>query len=163
MRPHPYWSGMVLDYWYLWKIEDEQGQEEGSKPRPVCLVFAEEDEKQDVTHLFVFPLSGTTPMEGQRHLVVPETEIANLRRKGRKGFRPLPDLNPHKTGEAYLHIGEYNYDVLPYSAVMDYSIEPFGKVSPKFLELVQLEFRAAVRRGAVGRIDRTQGVQGRPK
>ena len=62
--PEPY-PGLVIRYSYLWKREQDEGREEGSKDRPcaVLLSVLDEDEEREV---LVLPITHITRKPGRR-------------------------------------------------------------------------------------------------
>jgi hypothetical protein len=56
-EPHP---GLVIRYSYLWKREQDEGLEDGSKDRPCAIVLSvlDEDEEREV---LVLPITHTAP------------------------------------------------------------------------------------------------------
>lgn len=133
-------SGSIVRYPYLWRWQSEKGREHGEKNQPVCLAMAFPDSRQNLTHLVILAISGTSPLDEQAAIEIPALEI---RRAG---------LREHK--RAWLTISEYNYDVAERSYHFDTSQEPQGRFSNKFLLEVQRALRPLLQ-SATGRIDRT--------
>jgi hypothetical protein len=100
--PEPY-AGLVIRYSYLWKREQEEGREEGTKDRPcaVVLVVTDEDGEQEV---LVLPITHTPPADSDDAVEIPP---ATKKRLGLDADRswiviteanefvwPGPDLRP---------------------------------------------------------------------
>ena len=68
-------NGSIISYPYLWRWQQDEGREHGEKDRPVCLAITMPDKRQDITHLVILPISGTSPCQGQTALEIPPLEI----------------------------------------------------------------------------------------
>jgi hypothetical protein len=130
--------GDLWRYDYLWRWQADRGENEGRKPRPVAFVASirTDDGK---THLFILPLTTSSPGTDRLFIAVPEIEC---RRAG------LPDAVP-----VWLMLDEYNYDVLPTSV----TFEPDGRIGrfgPAFHRKVLQAFQSALRNVAARRVRR---------
>ena len=110
-------NGSVLHYPYLWKWQEERGETEGRKERPVCMMLAIPRGKQ--THLILLAISGTPPRSDQTALVIPPLE------RRRAGLREWKD--------GWITVSEYNYDVAETSFYYDPNVEILGQFSKAFL------------------------------
>lgn len=133
-------SGAIVRYPYLWRWQADKGREHGEKDRPVCLAFAMHDPRQNLTHMVILAISGTSPFEDQLAIEIPSLE---MRRAGLKDFK-----------RAWLTIGEYNYDVIERSMHFNPAQSPQGYFSDKFLLQITRALRPLLA-SARGRIDRT--------
>ena len=140
MRVEDLKPGTVIRYPYLWSWQEAQGETEGRKSRPVCMVYSQRDPSKGITHLFLLAISSTPPLATQDALAVPLLD------------RTRAGLGEWK--EAWITIGESNYDVVEKSHYLDLNQAIMGKFSPSFLRTVAAAFRDALIRGA-RRVDRT--------
>ncbi|WP_119389120.1 hypothetical protein [Taklimakanibacter lacteus] len=130
-------KGSVLTYPYLWRWQSENGETEGRKDRPVCLLLA--ILKSDVTHLVLLAISGTPPRSDQAALLIPALE---RRRAGLREWK-----------EAWITVSEYNYDVAETSHYFDPNTEILGRFSSSFLAKIAAAVRPFIGQ-ASARIDR---------
>ncbi|QPB22874.1 hypothetical protein [Rhizobium sp. 007] len=81
-------KGDIVTYPYLWRWQDDKGQEHGEKDRPVCLLLAMRDDK-DNTHILLLPISSAPPYSGQTALEIPALELkrAKLRTSNAAGLQ----------------------------------------------------------------------------
>jgi len=114
-------SGVVIRYPYLWKREQERGETEGRKDRPVCLAIVLPMRGEN--YLYLLPISSQPPASDQIALEVPQLE---LRRIG---------LKLH--ARAWITVSEHNRDIAERSFYYDPSAEPLGTFSDAFLLKVQ--------------------------
>lgn len=129
-------QGDVAEFYYLWHREDQQGEESGRKPRPVCVVIKTPG-SPDV--LFLFPFTSKPPLSGQLALAVPETECRRI------GLTP----------PCWIVLDEYNrvemdkdYDFV--------STERIGSMSPVFLRSIASAIKnAAAQRTTIKAVRRT--------
>lgn len=68
-------NGSIVNYPYLWRWQEDQGRDHGEKDRPVCLAITMPDQRQNITHLVILPISGTPPYGGQTALEIPPLEV----------------------------------------------------------------------------------------
>jgi hypothetical protein len=130
-------NGSVLIYPYLWRWQAENGETEGRKDRPVCLVLA--ISKSDVTHLVLLAISGTPPRSDQTALPIPALE---RRRAGLREWK-----------EAWITVSEYNYDVAETSHYLDPNTETLGRFSSSFLAKIAAAARPFIAQSSA-RVDR---------
>jgi hypothetical protein len=90
-------DGSVIPYPYLCKWQQERGETEGRKTRPVCLVLKIPNAGN--THLDLLAISGKSPQREQIALRVPPFE---RQRAGLKDFK-----------EAWITVSESSYDIAP--------------------------------------------------
>lgn len=129
--------GDIVSYPYLWRWQDEEGREHGEKDRPVCLILAVRDDK-DNTHVLLLPISATPPYEA---LEIPALELHRAK------------LANFKRG--WITVSECNYDILERSYHFDTRQKPRGRFSGMFLEEVRRAFAPFLAAGTA-RIDRTR-------
>ncbi|SCB51272.1 hypothetical protein [Rhizobium lusitanum] len=110
-------NGSVFQYPYLWKWQQDRGETEGRKERPVCMMLAIPRGKQ--THLILLAISGTPPRSDQTALEIPALE------RRRSGLREWKD--------GWITVSEYNYDVAETSFYYDPNAEILGQFSKAFL------------------------------
>lgn len=138
---HSYRPGQIIDYPYLWQWQQERGESDGRKPRPVCVVAAVRDARDGLTHLALLAITTSRPGEGRTAMEIPEIEC---RRAGLAGVR-----------RAWVVIDEYNYDVVERSWYLEPDAEGDRRLSKPFMMKLAEAF-AAARRSAPGRVDRTR-------
>ena len=130
--------GDIWRYPYLWKREEEAGEEAGRKPRPTALsaVVPVSDKS---TLLYLLPITGTEPTKDQDALEIPATEI---RRAGLSEYKRL-----------WIILDEYNRDELESS----FYFEPnagIGAFSKAFLKVMSARFMKAIRQQRVSMVNR---------
>ena len=111
-------SAIVL-YPYLWKRQHTQGETEGRKDRPVCVVVAVRGQLDNLTSLALLAISSQPSAAQQAALEVPEIEC---RRAGLSQFK-----------KAWVTISEYNYDVAERSFYLDPAQPVIGRFSKSFM------------------------------
>jgi len=131
--------GAIVQYPYLWKWQQERGETEGRKDRPVCVVLAVRD-SDGLTHLALLAISSRPPDSEQAAIEVPEIEC---RRGG------LNDLK-----RAWITVSEYNYDIAERSFYLDAGEPLLGRFSRSFMMKLASEVSPLFRAGHA-RIDRT--------
>lgn len=133
-------QGSVVLYPYLWATQHRDGETEGRKGRPVCLLLRLPDRQTGLHHLILLAISSKPPLDHQAAVEVPETE------KRRAGLQRYP--------RAWVYVSEYNHDVAERSWYLDPSQEPLGVFGAAFLKEIATAFRARLPRSA-RRVDRT--------
>jgi hypothetical protein len=133
-------QGSVIAYPYLWATQHDEGETEGRKVRPSCLVLRSYDSRQKIHHLFLLAITSQPPRSDQTAIAVPDTE----RRRG--GLTRYP--------RAWIIVSEYNYDIAERSFYFEPGTPTLGAFSAPFLREIARSFREALAR-AVMRIDRT--------
>jgi hypothetical protein len=141
MRNDRFHNGAVMAYPYLWAWQQDQGQIDGDKNRPICLAAVIYDAKQDINHVVILAISGTAPKGGQSAIEIPALE---LRRAG---------LSVLKRG--WITVSEYNYDILERSFYFEPGQEPRGNLSKPFMARVAKALRPLFTH-RVGKVDRTR-------
>ena len=131
-------AGDVFLYPYLWSQDYARGIE-NPKNRTSCLVFKTKD-KAGVVHLVILAISDQAPKHERDAVAVPEIE---LRRGGLDPARP-----------AYVHVSEFNDDVLPFSTSYEPSAPTLGRFSRSFTELIARTLAANIRAGRAKRYSR---------
>ena len=132
-------TGAVVNYPYLWRWQQERGETEGRKERPVCVVLAVRAE--GLTHLALLAISSRSPDADQVAIEVPEMECK------RAGLSELK--------RAWITVSEYNYDIAERSFYLDPNAPILGRFSRSFM--MQLARAAAPLFGrAKARVDRTE-------
>jgi hypothetical protein len=121
----PLRPGDVVQYPYLWRRQAEDGETEGRKDRPVCLVLAVR--RSDLTHLALLAITSQPPQPEQKALAIPDLE---RRRVG---------LDANKA--AWIMVDEYNYDIAERSFYFDRRQKPQGTFSTKFLAAIAAAFK----------------------
>jgi hypothetical protein len=131
-------TGSVLTYPYLWRWQADQGETEGRKERPVCLLLAVPS--GEATHVLLLAISGTPPRSDQTALTIPALE------RRRAGLREWND--------AWITVSEFNYDIAETSYYLDPNAEVFGRFSPNFLSKIAAAARPFIQQKSA-RVDRT--------
>jgi len=110
-------NGSVIRYPYLWRWQNERGETEGRKERPVCMMLA--IPRGEETHLVLLAISGTPPRSDQTALEIPPLEC---RRAGIREWK-----------ESWITVSEFNYDIAERSYYYDPNAEVLGTFSKGFL------------------------------
>jgi hypothetical protein len=143
MRPEDLRSGAIFDYPYLWRWQQERGETEGRKDRPVCVAIALRQPDAGRTYLALLAISGTPPRPGRHAIELTEIEC---RRAGLKTWKA-----------AWITIDEYNFDIAEVSWYLDLGQAPRGRLSKTFMMRLATEFRPFFR-DARSRVDRRDPV-----
>jgi hypothetical protein len=131
-------AGQVVLYPYLWQSQRDDGETEGRKKRPACLVLRMHDKKQALHHLVILAISSKPPGAGQKAIEIPDTE------RKRAGLSRYP--------RAWIVVSEYNYDIEELSYYYEPG-EPLGAFSAPFLRQIAMAVQSALKT-AGARIDR---------
>ncbi|ARQ12479.1 hypothetical protein NXC12_PB00075 (plasmid) [Rhizobium etli] len=121
---HEFRPGEVISYPYLWAWQQQRGETEGRKQRPVCVVVAIRSVADGNTHLVLLAITTQPPQAGRVALEIPDIE---RRRAG------LGDLK-----QSWIIIDEYNYDVVEQS----WYIEPYQKALGRFSKSFMMKIAA---------------------
>ncbi|MDR9772107.1 hypothetical protein RJJ65_05435 [Rhizobium hidalgonense] len=137
---HEFRPGEVISYPYLWAWQQQRGETEGRKPRPVCIVIAIRSARDGNTHLVLLAITTQPPQAGRIALEIPDIE---RRRAG------LGDLK-----QSWIVVDEYNYDIVEHS----WYIEPYqavlGRFSKSFvMKIAALFAKVRSQSGQVKRFD----------
>ena len=137
--------GLVIRYSYLWKREQEQGREEGSKDRPCAIVLTtiDEDGEQDV---LVLPVTHTPPLQSADAIEIPPQT------KNRLGL---------DSDKSWIVISEANEFVWPGPDLrsipgQDASTIAYGMLPPRFFDYVLSRFLERALRDRSLRVKRTE-------
>jgi len=141
MTNHRYRPGHIVDYAYLWQWQQERGESDGRKRRPVCVVAAVRGARDGLTHLALLAITTSRPGEGRTAVEIPEMEC---RRAGLSGVK-----------RAWVVVDEYNYDIAERSWYLEPVAEDGCRLSKPFMAKLAAAFAAATRE-APGRVDRTR-------
>lgn len=125
-------NGSVIRYPYLWRWQEERGETEGRKERPVCMMLA--IPRGEETHLVLLAISGTPPRSDQTALEIPPLEC---RRAGIREWK-----------ESWITVSEFNYDIAERSYYYDPNAEVLGTFSKGFLARIAEAVRPFMSAGA---------------
>lgn len=133
-------TGEVISYPYLWAWQQQRGETEGRKQRPVCVVIAIRGTNDGNTHLALLAITTQPPQAGRLALEIPEIEC---KRAG------LGDLK-----QSWIMVDEYNYDIVERSWYIEPDQEILGRFSKSFMVKIAGMFaEARSRSGRVNRLD----------
>lgn len=132
-------AGSVFHYPYLWSHEKATGVE-NPKDRTVCLVLRRKDEFGN-DHLIILPISDHRPESPNDAVFVPDIE---KRRAGLDVGRA-----------AYVHVNDYNIDILQKSWNYDPKAKRLGRFGKAFTRKIAATLANAIKAGQSARIDRT--------
>ncbi len=142
--PDPF-PGLVIRYSYLWKREQDQGREDGSKDRPCAIVLSilDEDEEQEV---LVLPIRHTAPENPNDAIEIP---MATKNRLGLDAER------------SWIVITEANEFVWPGPDLRplpgrDSSTIAYGSLPPKFFAYVRDRFLERAEHDKAVRVRRSE-------
>ena len=124
-------AGQVFRYPFLWKRQQEQGETEGRKSRPVCMAVTTTTARGH-TLLFIVPVTTQPPLAGR---VVVEVPAMEARRGGLDAGKPC-----------WVMLDEFNTDILERSYAFE-DRTPLGAFSPKFTRHLQTILRQAASTG----------------
>jgi hypothetical protein len=130
--------GEVISYPYLWAWQQQRGETEGRKQRPVCVVIAIHSAKDGNTHLALLAITTQPPQTGRIALEIPDIE------RKRAG---LGDLK-----QCWIMVDEYNYDIVERSWYIEPDQDILGRFSKSFMVKIARLFAEA--RGRTGRVNR---------
>jgi mRNA-degrading endonuclease toxin of MazEF toxin-antitoxin module len=126
--------GLVLRYSYLWRAEQQQGQEEGLKHRPCAVVLVTTTDAGEAV-VTVLPITHTPPVEAETAVEIPAATKTRLGLDAERSWVvlteanrflwPGPDLRPRQAGDA----GSVAYGLLPYGLMEE--------IRQKFLALIR--------------------------
>jgi hypothetical protein len=133
-------QGSVILYPYLWLSQREDGETEGRKERPTCLLLSVLDPAQDIHHLLLLAISSQPPNPDQTAMEVPAIE------RRRAGLNRYPN--------AWIVISEYNYDIAERSYYYEPNLPVLGRFSAPYLREIAAAVRHTLTR-QTARIDRT--------
>ncbi|MBA9031962.1 hypothetical protein [Rhizobium leguminosarum] len=135
---HEFRPGEVITYPYLWAWQQQRGETDGRKQRPVCVVIAIRSASDGNTHLVLLAITTQPPEAGRVAL-----EIADIERR-RAG---LGDLK-----QSWIVVDEYNFDIVQRSWYIEPHQEIVGRFSKSFVMKIAAMFMKA--RGQSGRVNR---------
>ncbi|MBB3747008.1 hypothetical protein FHX10_006561 [Rhizobium sp. BK591] len=132
--------GEVISYPYLWAWQQQRGETEGRKQRPVCVVIAIRGTSDGNTHLALLAITTQPPQAGRSALEIPDIE------RKRAG---LGDLK-----QSWIMVDEYNYDIVERSWYIEPDQQILGRFSKSFMVKIAGMFAdARSRSGRVNRLD----------
>lgn len=131
-------AGEVFRYPFLWKRQQDQGETEGRKPRPVCMAVTTTTAKGQ-TLLFIVPITTQPPFAGR---IATEVPVMEARRAGLDTGKPC-----------WVMLDEFNTDILERSYVFE-DRTPLGAFSPKFTRHLQAILREAASTGTAAIVKR---------
>jgi hypothetical protein len=131
-------SGDVWHYDYLWRWQQDKGETEGRKSRPITFVAVVAD-MAGITNLFILPITSTPPSPERLAVEVPQIE----RRRAGLGDKPL-----------WVMLDEYNYDRLESSFYFEPAAR-IGRFSGAFHQKTLRAFISAAKERRTKRVSRT--------
>ena len=131
-------AGEVFRYAFLWKHQQDRGETEGRKKRPVCMVVTAVN-AEGHTVLFIVPVTTQPPQSGRLAVEVPMLEA---KRAGLDTDKPC-----------WVMLDELNKDIFERSWVFE-DREPLGSFSAKFLDRLQAVLLRAAKKGVTATVDR---------
>jgi hypothetical protein len=141
-EPHP---GLVIRYSYLWKREQDEGREDGSKDRPCAIVLSvlDEDEEREV---LVLPITHTAPENADDAIEIPAATKNRLGLDAERSWIMITEAND------FVWPGP---DLRPLPG-RDTSTIAYGSLPPKFFEHVRDRFLGRVQRQKLARVRRSE-------
>ena len=88
-KPEP---GLVLSYGYLWKWQDEMGDDTGEKNRPCVIVLSTENNDGD-TVVMVVPVTSRQPRPDRGSVEIPAKVQAHLGLDGERCWVIIDEVN----------------------------------------------------------------------
>ncbi len=132
--------GDVLDYPYLWAWQDANGETEGRKERPVCLLVSLTG--RSGTIFVLLAITASVPGPGDVAVEIPTIEA---RRAG---------LADWKRG--WVIVSEANFDSLENSWYLNPDQPPRGRFSPAFLSKISARFQDLLKAGNLRQVSRSK-------
>lgn len=132
-------AGQIFDYHYLWKWQDEKGETEGRKRRPVCMVLTVVNSEGNHV-LFIVPITSKKPTSNRIAISIPEIEAHRA--------------NLDTTIPLWIIVDELNVDILETSYTLE-SRTPRGQFGSAFTDAVLIEIRNVRKMGKVNISKRT--------
>ncbi|MBX5194006.1 hypothetical protein HJB82_01490 [Rhizobium sp. NZLR10] len=126
---HEFRPGEVIYYPYLWAWQQQRGETEGRKQRPVCVVVAIRSAGDGNTHLVLLAITTQPPQAERIALEIPDIEC---RRAG------IGDLK-----QSWIVVDEYNYDIVEHSWYIEPHQEILGRFSKSFVMKIGATFAKA--------------------
>lgn len=118
-----------MSYPYLWAWQQQRGETEGRKQRPVCVVVAIRSASDGNTHLVLLAITTQPPQAERIALEIPDIE---RRRAGIGGLK-----------QSWVVVDEYNHDIVEHS----WCIEPHQEAR-SLQQILRDEDRRDVRESA---------------
>jgi hypothetical protein len=116
-------SGSIIAYPYLWRWQQQRGEDAGRKHRPTCVaILAKQPSGRH--EMILLPISSQAPREGEVALKIPQLECQRI------GL----------SFPAWITISEFNYDILEQSFYIEPALETPKKLSVRFLGQVVQAF-----------------------
>jgi hypothetical protein len=141
MRSDPPEVGEVLAYWFLWKQEDERGEESGRKLRPCVVVVSAVVRSGEKTLIALSPITHSRPDAERAAIEIPASVKSHLRLDGDRSWIICDELN------------EFVWPGFDLGKTPD-GREAYGALPDGLMERVYREVRDAVHRGALKRTKR---------
>jgi hypothetical protein len=127
--------GSVFRFNYLWKREQEKGEETGRKSRPACLLIKLASPEHS---LLVFAITSQKPTSGRIAMELPLQDCKTC------------NLKP----PAWIILDETN--IVAANRLHDFeSLEPIGALSSSFILSLQKRARETILAGKIGMVVRT--------
>lgn len=84
--------GLVIRYAYLWRVEQQRGQEEGLKDRPCAVILVTTDDEGDQV-VTVLPITHTPPLNPMLAVEIPHTTKRRLGLDDERSWIVLTEAN----------------------------------------------------------------------
>ena len=135
--------GLVLSYGYLWKWQDEMGNNTGETNRPCVIVLATKNNDGD-TVVFVVPVTSRQPRPGRGSVEIPGKVQAHL------GL---------KAGQCWVVIDEVNKFIWPGPDLAQIHGQPgtfhYGFIPPKLYKIIITGCTGMAKAHQLGTVTRT--------
>lgn len=131
-------AGEVFRYPFLWKRQQDSGETEGRKLRPVCIAVSVANRGGE-TVVFILPITTQPPLPTRQALEIPQIESQRV------------GLEPHVP--KWVMLDEINTDIVERSYVWA-DRKALGTFSAAFTSHMRAELLALVRSGRSSLVDR---------
>ena len=131
-------AGEVFRYPFLWKRQQQAGETEGRKARPVCIAVTVAHRNGE-TLVFILPITTQPPLPGRPALEVPQIESQRV------------GLEAHV--RKWVMLDEINTDIVERSYVWD-DRKALGAFSASFTNRLRADLLALVKSGGSSLVDR---------
>ncbi|ENN95335.1 hypothetical protein BVtw_03430 [Bartonella vinsonii subsp. berkhoffii str. Tweed] len=124
-------AGDVVQYYYLWHEQAQNGEHSGRKARPACVMVKTE------SHFFLFPITSREPINLQFSLKIPEIECKRV------GLQK----------QSWVRVDEFN--VVPCESLFDFEdLKPQGRFSLAFVRKIALKIKEVKAIKPLGKVSR---------
>lgn len=134
-------DGQIINYWYLWKREADQGQDAGIKDRPCAIILAHAKGR-----VIVAPITHSQPEAGTQAIELPPALKKQAGLDHERSWIITSEVN---------HFAWPGFDIEPIRNRTDKSYV-YGQLPPNFLKQVKITLSRNARTRSLRRVDRDE-------